>query len=121
MDRKHQIKKLDKLFSQFIRKRDEKCLICYKMDKLHCAHIFSRKHFNTRWDEDNAVTLCYYHHLHFAHKEPILFAEFVFKYLGKKKYDNLKIRSQTIIKNQDLKVIEIYIKDLIKKIKKGNF
>jgi len=112
--RSKQIKKLDKLFSEYIRKRDGKCLKCGKKTNLQTAHIHSRRHFNTRWDETNAVTLCVRCHLFWAHKEPVEFTEWVKKLLGEKKYENLKIRARTIVKGQDLKAIEIYLKEKLK-------
>lgn len=108
-ERSRKIKKLDKLFSQYIRNRDKRCLRCGKKENLQCAHIFSRRHFNTRWDEENAVTLCYACHLHWAHKEPVEFTEFVKKILGNK-FKNLELRHNLVVKNQDLEAIEIYLK-----------
>ena len=64
--RKNIIKRLDAVFSQYIRLRHAKneiaeCYTCGKKDhykKLQCGHFMSRKHYATRWDEDNCeVTL----------------------------------------------------------------
>jgi hypothetical protein len=69
--------KLDVLFSKVVRTRDGKCLRCDKKDTLQCAHIASRRHLAGRWDEHNAITLCYACHIHWAHKEPIEFSEWL--------------------------------------------
>lgn len=67
MTRKGIVKKLDTLFSLYIRKRyaDEngmaECFTCGKIDhvsKLHAGHFQSRKHYATRWDEVNVQVQC---------------------------------------------------------------
>jgi len=65
--RKSLIKKLDKVFSEYIRRRsaDQKgyveCFTCGKKDhwkKMQCGHFQSRKHYSTRWNEDNCQVQC---------------------------------------------------------------
>jgi len=55
-------KKLDTLFSLYIRGRDKgkPCITCGKpwADNFQCGHFISRRHFNTRWDERNASSQC---------------------------------------------------------------
>jgi len=66
MTRKGIVKKLDTLFSLYIRKRYAKdgiaeCFTCGKQDhtsKLHAGHFQSRKHYATRWDELNVQVQC---------------------------------------------------------------
>ena len=100
----------DKLFSLYIRNRDKVCQApnCNKTN-LHCAHIFSRRNINLRWYPDNALALCYYHHLHWAHKEPILFTEFVKRKLGKRRFEKLLLKKNTIEKI-DIKLIIAWLK-----------
>jgi hypothetical protein len=65
--RKNIIKRLDSVFSQYIRLRYAEneiaeCYTCRKKDhykKLQCGHFMSRKHYATRWDEDNCEVQCY--------------------------------------------------------------
>ncbi len=60
------IKKLDTVFSEWIRRRHAKnniaiCVTCGKKDhwkKLQCGHFQSRKHYSTRWDEINCQVQC---------------------------------------------------------------
>ena len=60
------VKLLDKVFSEFIRRRYAKndistCVTCGKSDhwkKLQNGHFQSRKHYSTRWDEDNCQVQC---------------------------------------------------------------
>ncbi len=48
--RKTLIKKLDKIVSEYIRDRDQKCVQCGKVDTLTNGHVFSRRHYSLRWD-----------------------------------------------------------------------
>ena len=61
------VKKLDKVFSQFIRLRDAypngtfRCISCGKIKPIEQAdagHYHSRKHMATRFDEDNVSAEC---------------------------------------------------------------
>jgi hypothetical protein len=60
------IKNCDKLFSEYIRKRDcpegyGKCATCGQIksiDKLDNGHFLSRRFLNTRWNEKNANVQC---------------------------------------------------------------
>ena len=65
--RKTLVKKLDKVFSEYIRKRtadhngNVECFTCGKIDhwkKMQCGHFQSRKHYSTRWDENNCQVQC---------------------------------------------------------------
>ena len=65
--RKNIVKKLDTVFSQYIRLRyaDNYIVECYTCGiknhykKMHCGHFMSRKHYSTRWDELNCQVQCY--------------------------------------------------------------
>jgi len=65
--RKTLIKKLDKVFSEYIRKRDTDangyglCCTCAKRihyKEGHAGHFMSRRHYATRWDEENVALQC---------------------------------------------------------------
>ena len=65
--RKTLVKKLDKVFSEYIRRRNAdnkgyvECFTCGKRDhwkKMQCGHFQSRKHYSTRWNEDNCQVQC---------------------------------------------------------------
>lgn len=66
LSRSKLIKKLDKVFSLYIRQRYAKneiaqCFTCGKKNhwkKLQCGHFQSRKHYSTRWDEINCQVQC---------------------------------------------------------------
>jgi len=55
-------RKLDRLFSQFIHKRDKVCMVCGKKDFLDTAHIIPRTCLALRWAPQNAILLCKRHH-----------------------------------------------------------
>ncbi len=60
------VKKLDEIFSIYIRKRYAKddiseCFTCGKLDhwkNLQCGHFQSRRHYSTRWDKLNCQVQC---------------------------------------------------------------
>ena len=64
--RKTLVKNLDKVFSEWIRRRYAKndiaeCVTCGKKDhwkNLQAGHFMSRKHYSTRWDERNVEVQC---------------------------------------------------------------
>lgn len=65
--RKTLVDKADKVFSEYIRRRyaDDngvtECFTCGKKDhwkKLQCGHFQSRKHYATRWNEENCQVQC---------------------------------------------------------------
>ena len=119
--RKTLITKLDKVFSEYIRRRYAKneiatCVTCGKKDhwkKLQAGHFMSRKHYATRWDEDNVEVQCSACNV-FRYGEQYLFA----KYLGTEKADMLLTKSREAVKFPDWEIqemIELYknkIKDL---------
>lgn len=65
--RKSLVIKLDTVFSQYIRRKDAvndiaECVTCGKKDhwkKLQAGHFMSRRHYSTRWDENNVAVQCY--------------------------------------------------------------
>ena len=66
ISRKSLIKKLDTVFSRWIRLRNAKndiaeCVTCGKRDnykKLQAGHFISRKNYSTRWDPQNVQVQC---------------------------------------------------------------
>ena len=112
--RKTIITKLDSIFSQYIRLRYSKneiaeCVTCGKQDhwkKLQAGHFISRKHYATRWDEDNVQVQCSGCNV-FRYGEQYLFS----KYLGVDLSEELLIKSRKIQKftdNELLDMIELY-------------
>src|SRR3990167_8730970 len=96
-DRKKIENRLDSLFRQIIKKRDKKCVRCGKDRNLQTSHIFSRSNKSVRWDENNVVLFCGYHHIFWWHKNPIEAISWIQKYLGSEKYEALKIKAGFVI------------------------
>jgi hypothetical protein len=112
--RKTIITKLDNIFSQYIRLRYSKneiatCVTCGKQDhwkKMQNGHFISRKHYATRFDEDNCQVQCAGCNV-FRYGEQYLFS----KYLGSDLSEELLIKSRNIQKftdNELLEMIELY-------------
>jgi 5-methylcytosine-specific restriction endonuclease McrA len=112
--RKTIITKLDSIFSQYIRLRYSKneiatCVTCGKQDhwkKMQAGHFVSRKHYATRWDEDNCQVQCSGCNV-FRYGEQYLFS----KYLGADLSEELLMKSRKIQKFTDselLDMIELY-------------
>ena len=88
---------LDKEISRIVRTKGY-CIKCGKIDNLQTAHIISRSNRTVRWDLKNVLCLCAGDHINFAHKNPLLYAEFIKEYLGDDEYEQLKIRATKIKK-----------------------
>jgi len=111
MPSKKLIRKLDKVFSAYIRNKG-KCEWCGKgkwRGQMQCCHIFSRRYHNTRWDELNCLCLCAGCHMK-GHLEPIEFVEFVKEHLGKKVYEELRLKHNEVKKWKDWELEEMIIK-----------
>lgn len=92
-------KKLDQLWSKFVRESVGRCELCGRKPPevvLHAHHIFSRRHYSTRWDILNGVCLCNGCHLYKAHKDIQEFSDWVIEHCGNEHIDNLRIKSHTI-------------------------
>lgn len=98
------IKKLDTIFSKYIRARDRRCVICGSVESLHCGHFLSRRNQATRWNEQNCNTqccACNYEH----NNNPLKYLRFMqqkygdqtIKELEKKYYSQQKISNITIL------------------------
>jgi 5-methylcytosine-specific restriction endonuclease McrA len=118
MTRSKLVKKLDKLFSLYIRNRyskngKAKCFTCGKVDdikRLHAGHFMSRKHHSTRWDEINVQVQCPKCNL-FGQGEQYTFGKNLDKKYGKGTADKLQRKARKVVKlsTNDLKeLIEKY-------------
>jgi len=113
------IKKLDSIFSIYIRKsRSDKngnttCITCGKIEywkNQDCGHFISRRNNSTRWDERNVDTQCKYCNRYCQGKQ----YEFSLK-LGNKLSEELHILSKQTVKlsDADLEVMIEYYKNLV--------
>ena len=111
------VKKLDAVFSQYIRLKDSvdeiaTCFTCGKKDhwkKLQNGHFQSRKHYATRWDEQNCQVQCAGCNV-FRYGEQFLFA----KYLDERFYaglsDELYFKSKQIVKYSNSEIEDMILK-----------
>ena len=108
--RKSLVIKLDTVFSQYIRRKDAvdeiaECITCGKKDhfkKLQCGHFMSRRHYSTRWHEDNVGVQCYGCNIS-RHGEQYKFS----LYLGENLAEEMNIKSKQIVKFADVDLIDM--------------
>lgn len=127
-------KKLDDLFSELVRKRAilrvggcEKCLstksdtlldsgkVSPAWKTLQCAHLISRVHKSTRWEEDIALGLCGGCHMYIDREAEAKIALLDEK-IGKERADLLRILSNTPARNLDRSGIEVYLRTRLQEI-----
>lgn len=97
------VKKLDRIFSLYIRLRDAmpngytKCISCGKIKSfkdMDCGHFFSRRHMATRFDEDNAHSECAYCN-RFRSDHLVDYQINLIRKIGQNRYEKLKIKANT--------------------------
>ena len=90
-------KKLDELWGEIVRSKGY-CELCGRKPPeviLHAHHIFSRRHFSTRWDIKNGVCLCHGCHIYKAHKDIQEFADWVQEHLGVEYVDEIRQKAHS--------------------------
>ena len=99
-------KKLDTLFSQYIRRRSAddlgrvKCFTCgveKHWKEQQAGHFQSRSHHSTRWDEVNVQVQCVKCNM-FRQGEQYKFGMYLDQKYGEGTAEELEIRSKTIVK-----------------------
>ena len=128
VSRKNLVKRLDNIFSQYIRLRNAnaqgiaECYTCGKKDhwkKLQCGHFMSRKSYSTRWDELNCMVQCVKCNM-FEQGMSYVFGLNLNKDFGDGTADGLLHKSKQIVKLQNYELEELITKytSLVKKIMK---
>ena len=111
----------DKIFSQFIRLRDRRCMRCQSPVELNdkglpvthqASHFFGRRAESTRFDPDNVDTLCLGCHQIWGSDDRESYREFKIKQLGAQKFKQLILRNNLVVK-KDRKLAYIYSKKLL--------
>lgn len=117
------VKKLDVIFSQYIRLKNSKndictCVTCgkkghWKTGGIQAGHFMSRKHYSTRWDEDNVKPQCVGCNM-FRSGEQYKYS----LYLGKQLSENLHEKSNKITKFTNIELEEMFkhYSDEVKKL-----
>jgi predicted restriction endonuclease len=109
------VKRADATFSLLVRALyDGRCVLCGSSYHVQCAHLFSRRYYNTRWDPENAIALCARHHMRFTHK-PIEWDELLRRLLGEVRYEHLRIRAQMQFRG-DLSLLLVALRAELKRI-----
>jgi len=99
-------KELDKVFSQYIRLRNAnsngatECFTCGKQahwKELQCGHFQSRRHLNTRFDEENCQVQCVKCNM-YSQGEQFKFGLKLDKTFGKGKAEYLQYKAYQTIK-----------------------
>ena len=117
--------RLDRLWADDVKLiAGSKCEYCSKTTTLNSHHIFGRSNFRLRWDVDNGMCLCAYHHMLgnvSAHKSPLLFAEFMIKERGQEWYASLLKKASPEFKlgSVDKSVVEEELQRLTKELNDG--
>lgn len=96
----------DRAFSDAIRTRDNyQCQFCHAVGT-DCAHIVGRREKITRWDADNALTLCRTHHRYFT-DHPAEFEAWIIERIGHEDYGYLQARRHRVLKVNAARLKEI--------------
>jgi len=90
-------KQLDTLWSEAVHLRDKVCRVCGNT-KGQAHHIFTRKHFNTRWNLENGILLCFNCHKNTAHEKPLDFFDWLEKQSGQDWIDDLRTKAKKTVK-----------------------
>ena len=102
---------IDSLWSKAVKVRaDYKCEYCGRTDTLNSHHIFSKSNRAVRWDLANGICLCALHHAlgnFSAHKAPLEFAEWIRNKRGEEWYQELRAKSNTIVKLSNANKVQI--------------
>lgn len=111
-------KKLDRLWSEKVRKRDGKCLVCgktpeYAVLQAHHAIVTKGRSQNTRWDVRNGVTMCYACHickLHGSSDKGFLqaYLDALNRFIPKDVQTEIEIKSCDIFKENQDNFQEVY-------------
>jgi len=120
-ERKKLVKKLDDVFSLYIRHRDNFCcFICGKVKSIsvviQCGHLITRGKQSVKWDERNAHAQCRGCNLKHEYQPEHYNLKFIKKY-GKAKYERLILESniRPRFTNDDLlSMLRIYKEKLAK-------
>lgn len=107
--RKKLVSKLDKVFSEFIRNRDKRCVCCGKTEGLTNGHLITRAKYSVRWSELNCACQC--RGCNMLHEyQPERYTDWFIRKHGLKKYQALITES-----NQIKKFTDTDLEELIKK------
>jgi hypothetical protein len=117
------IRPSDRLFSEFIRKRDGDCKYRAKCNggwdykELHCSHFYGRGRESVRFDPENADASCRacHHYVGDTEEGRKWLKEWKLAQLGQRAYDLLMLRANTPGKRDDV-LAKMYCRQLLKEL-----
>lgn len=98
--------KADRLFSKYIRNRDnwtcQRCGGQYEPPTraLHCSHYYRRGIHATRFDPENCIALCYGCHVRLESDKQGEYKDLMINRLGPTKFGELAFRSGNMVKKR---------------------
>jgi len=100
------IRKLDMMYSHYIRERDKRCVTCGRTTDLTNGHLFSRVNHSTRWDGRNCHAQC--KGCNFRHEfDPYPFNSFFIRKFGQEAWDELYREHRTVRKFSNSELAEM--------------
>lgn len=114
----------DKVFSQYIRLRDKRCMRCGSRVEINekglpishqNSHYFSRGRENTRFEPLNCDTLCMACHMIWGGDDKEGYRNFKIKQLGLEGFKKLDVQAHTP-KKKDRKMSLMIAKELLKSV-----
>ena len=110
---KSQKRKLDKLWSEVVKKlAGNKCEVCGRTRSLNSHHLFSRRFMSTRYEVENGICTCVRCHFWF-HQKPLPAAEWIISRRGQDWYNRLELKAKTLAK-PDYEAVERVLKEYLK-------
>ena len=119
------VKKLDAIFSKYIRRRFaendiSECYTCGKTDhwkNLQCGHFMSRRFYSTRWDDKNCQVQCKGCNV-FRYGEQFKFSVHLNKEYGEGTAEMLEYNSKQLLKISmpQLKLLILKYEELVKQM-----
>ena len=119
--RQRVIKRLDDVTSKIIRIRDGACVQCGSTENLTNGHVFSRRHYATRWDimeDGNCHTQCWGCNYKHSYDNYTYYKWYQDKF-GVEKFEQLRSEYDQTCKRSNAELEEMYQKyfKLYKEIK----
>lgn len=106
LSRKSLITKLDGLVSKIVRERDGACVVCGQVTNLQAGHVFSRRHYATRWDLLNVHTQC--SGCNFRHNgDAVPYYSWFVRKFGQEEFDRLHDKHIQIKQFKDFQLQEL--------------
>ena len=122
---KVKIDKADKVFSEYIRLRDGKCVRCGRQGEgkqgivgLQCSHYYGRSRESVRFDSENADSLCFGCHQFWGSTDREAYRDFKLTQLGETLFNALRVRANTYQK-KDRKMAHLCWSERLKELKGG--